>query len=485
MIGGTVNKIVNTQFKWSGMNEGSGMMRGLSAGAVAVGAAVAAAGAAIWRLADQVTQSFGAFEDMSQRTGIAASELHALSLAAEQTSSDFDAIVTGLRRMPSFLEDARNGMASATATMDALGVSVSDFEGLSPEDSFFRMVDALGTMEDETRRAALAQDVFGRGAMALIPLIEEGSGGLRDFATEARRTGMVLDDDAYAAADRFQDALSRMQAQMQAALMEGIEPMLPELQATAETLMGIAVEAIPQMISMMSAAMPTIEAFGGLIGRTAEGWTMLMQMGQNWDPLSGNFGIGMGGVVDAQAAGMTTDAQMISREAYRAALGRDRLAIEQEIADKQAEAAASLQIQADILGGGSGGGGGGGGGDSIIDIERQRDELIAHRMQLLEKAQNLEAEQAQAAADALQAEMDAQAALEQAEYDARMERMQMYADYTTQVMSAAWDSAFGNARQGFGDMLKDMAAQLAKSAVLGFLRKSIFGGLTGGAGFFF
>lgn len=37
---------------------------------------------------------------------------------------------------------------------------------------------------------------------------------------------------------------------------------------------------------------------------------------------------------------------------------------------------------------------------------------------------------------------------------------------------------------GFGDMLKAMAADLAKSAVLGFLRKSIFGGLTGGAGFF-
>ena len=180
MLGGTVNKIINTQFKWSGAEQGMTNMQNLSVSAAAIGAAVAAAGMALWRLAEQTTEAFGAFEDMSQRTGIAASELHALSLAAEQTSSDFDAIVTGLRRMPSFLEDARNGMASATRTMDALGVSVADFEGLSPEDSFFRMVDALGTMEDETRRAALAQDVFGRGAMALIPLIEEvlAAGGL-------------------------------------------------------------------------------------------------------------------------------------------------------------------------------------------------------------------------------------------------------------------------------------------------------------------
>jgi len=482
MLGGTVNKIINTQFKWSGAEQGMTNMQKLSVSAAAIGAAVAAAGMALWRLAEQTTEAFGAFEDMSQRTGIAASELHALSLAAEQTSSDFDAIVTGLRRMPSFLEDARNGMASATTTMDALGVSVADFEGLSPEDSFFRMVDALGTMEDETRRAALAQDVFGRGAMALIPLIEEGSGGLRDFAREARRTGMVLDDEAYAAADRFQDALARMQAQMQAALMEGIEPLLPELQAMAESIVTIASEGIPLLIQAAGELAPMLDFIADKALRVAENM-INMQTNIDWliDQITGSDR-----TVQRLAAGMTIDPGLMSREEYRIALGRDRLAIEQEIADKQAEAAASLQAEADILGSGGGGRGrGGGGGDTILDAERARNELLHHRMQILEKQQNLEERQAAAVAEALQARIDEKKAMQQAEYDAQLERLQNYADLTTQIMGAAWDSAFGNARQGFSDMLKDMAADLAKSAVLGFLRKSIFGASTGGLGFFF
>jgi len=482
MLGGTVNKIINTQFKWSGAEQGMTNMQKLSVSAAAIGAAVAAAGMALWRLAEQTTEAFGAFEDMSQRTGIAASELHALSLAAEQTSSDFDAIVTGLRRMPSFLEDARNGMASATTTMDALGVSVADFEGLSPEDSFFRMVDALGTMEDETRRAALAQDVFGRGAMALIPLIEEGSGGLRDFAREARRTGMVLDDEAYAAADRFQDALARMQAQMQAALMEGIEPLLPELQAMAESIVTIASEGIPLLIQAAGELAPMLDFIAEKALRIAENM-INMQTNIDWliDQITGSDR-----TVQRLAAGMTIDPGLMSREEYRVFLGRDRLAIEQEIADKQAEAAASLQAEADILGSGGGGGGGGGGGrDTILDAERARNELLHHRMQILEKQQNLEERQAAAVAEALQARIDEKKAMQQAEYDAQLERLQNYADLTTQIMGAAWDSAFGNARQGFSDMLKDMAADLAKSAVLGFLRKSIFGASTGGLGFFF
>jgi acyl-CoA synthetase (NDP forming) len=106
-------------------------------------------------------------------------------------------------------------------------------------------------------------------------------------------------------------------------------------------------------------------------------------------------------------------------------------------------------------------------------------------MQILEKQQNLEERQAAAVAEALQARIDEKKAMQQAEYDAQLEQTQAYADMTTQIMGAAWDSAFGNARQGFSDMLKDMAADLAKSAVLGFLRKSIFGASTGGLGFFF
>jgi hypothetical protein len=481
MLGGQVDKVVNTTFKWSGMVQGATGMQKLSLGATAVGAAVVAAGAALFRLADVTTRTFAQFEDMSERTGILASDLHALSIAAEQSGSDFEAITTGLRRMPSFLDDASQGMSTAATTMDRLGLSVESLQGLSIEDQFYTMVDALGAVQDESTRAALAQDVFGRGSMALVPLLEEGSDSLRGFADEARATGLVLGEDAYEAADKFQDAIALMKVQMQSALMDGIQPMLPQLQETAERLMDIASEAIPQMLEVMTTALPIIQRFAEWIGKVAEGWTLIAQMGENWDPTRGQFGISMEGVYSAEAAGMTTDPQMISREEYRVALGRSRVAIEEELAEKQADYAASLAEEADVIAGS----GGGAADTSILDAERERNDLLDQRMQLLEKQRSLEDEKAAMAAEAAQAAADRLAETEQIEYDARLERLQNYADMTTQVMGMAWDSLFSDTRQSFGDMLKDMMMDLAKSGLINLIKKGLFGGATGGLGFLF
>jgi hypothetical protein len=121
----------------------------------------------------------------------------------------------------------------------------------------------------------------------------------------------------------------------------------------------------------------------------------------------------------------------------------------------------------------------------MLDAEQARNELLDHRMQLLEKQQNLEEEQAAAAAEAAQAWADRIKEKETAEYEARLERLQSYADMTTQVMGMAWDSLFSNTRASFGDMLKDMVADLVKSGLLNLLRKGIMGGATGGLGFLF
>ncbi len=106
-------------------------------------------------------------------------------------------------------------------------------------------------------------------------------------------------------------------------------------------------------------------------------------------------------------------------------------------------------------------------------------------MQILEKQQNLEERQAAAVAEALQARIDEKKAMQQAEYDAQLEQTQAYADMTTQIMGAAWDSLFSDTRQSFGDMLKDMMADMLKSGFLNLIRKGILGGASGGLGFFF
>lgn len=480
MLGGGVqNKIVNTTFRWAGLGDGQSAMNKTALAVTAVAAAAAAAGVAIWRLADRTTAAFAPFQDLSDRTGVAASQMHALSIAANEAGIDMDAITMAFRRVPSVIADADAGMATAVRSLDAIGVSAQDLAGLSIEDQFYRMADGLNTVDDASTRAAIAQDLFGRSGANLLPLIAQGGDALRGMADEGSRLGTVLSDEAYAAADQFQDAIFRMNSQGQAMIMEALIPMLPQLEAMAQELMVVAAEAIPQLIASLGSLLPALQRVADLIILITDGWSKIATLGRGWDPLSGDFRIaaptisqfnGIGGISDMlpqmQMLDMTVTALRSQSEA----------------------AAVAFSDMEDSVSAMSGGGGGGGGGGSPVEVmlknAERHNELLDMRNQILEKTQAYEeriaAAQTEADEAAAQAALDAQ----QAALDAQMERLQTYADYTTQVMGFAWDSAFGNARQGFGEMLKDMAADLAKSAVLGFLRKTIFGGLTGGAGFF-
>lgn len=503
MLGGQVNKIVNTTFKWSGAAQGQTAMSNLAGGAALVATAAVAAGAALWRLSDKTTQVYGQFYDLSQRTGIAASQLHAMSIAAEQDGVGLDSITMAMRRLPSAIDDLNNGLATSVRSFDAIGLSAADLEGLSIEDQFYRVSDALIQVQDESQRAAIAQDLFGRSGMNLLPFLQRGSAGMRALADDARETGMVVGDDLYEAADQFQDQLIELKARMQGLTMEAIGPMLPRLEALAERVADIAVDSFPDLLRVMEAAVPVLDGVAWSIERIVGGldgiawaWGQASE-GMDWFVQFAGAAVMPGmGIGETPAASAVT----LSQEQGMALLGgitpaSNRTTLEstlgyasgtspfrEDVTGVQAEldaARASADLLTSSLGGTAAVE------EVMLKNAERHNELIEQRTRIMEQMARIEAEKQ--AAD-IEAEVTLQEKLNksrQAALDAQLEQTQAYADMTTQIMGMAWDSMFSKTRASFGEMLRDMAAELAKSAVLGFLRKSIFGAGTGGLGFFF
>ena len=152
-------------------------------------------------------------DKMSQRTGVAASSLAELGFAAEQSGTDLGAIEKAIRRGQKNLLDLERGLTTTTHAFNALGLSLSDLQGLSPEDQFTLIADRLGEVEDVSRRAALAQEVFGRGAgTALLPLLGQAD-ALRQ---EARDLGIIPADEEIAKAAKVTDAINRVKRSIQA-----------------------------------------------------------------------------------------------------------------------------------------------------------------------------------------------------------------------------------------------------------------------------
>ncbi|MBY9021945.1 MAG: phage tail tape measure protein, partial [Candidatus Lokiarchaeota archaeon] len=106
--------------------------------------------------------------------------------------------------------DAEQGLATASDALDALGVSSEELEGKSPEQQFKILSSALADVDDASRKAALAQDIFGRAGTGMLPMLAEGSEGIAAMRKEAQELGIVFDQEAADSAAKFNDDMDRL-----------------------------------------------------------------------------------------------------------------------------------------------------------------------------------------------------------------------------------------------------------------------------------
>jgi TP901 family phage tail tape measure protein len=149
-----------------------------------------------------------AIHKMAARTGIGAAALSEMGFAAERSGTDLATLEKGIRRMQRNIVDAQRGLSTAVDAFDMLGLSAEELERLSPEDQFALLAERISQIEDPTKRAAVAQMVFGRAGAELIPLLNEGAAGMDRLRKKARELGITMSDDDAKAAAKLTDALS-------------------------------------------------------------------------------------------------------------------------------------------------------------------------------------------------------------------------------------------------------------------------------------
>ena len=149
---------------------------------------------------------------LSIQTGVSVQRLQELDYATGLLDVSLETISGAMSRNT-------KAMAAGKGAYDKLGVSVRDANGelRDSETVFFETLDALGKIENETERDAVAMELFGKSARELNPLIEAGSEELKALAQEAHEAGYVMTDDAIGALNDGQDALDRFGKSAEAA----------------------------------------------------------------------------------------------------------------------------------------------------------------------------------------------------------------------------------------------------------------------------
>lgn len=183
----------------------------------AVGAAAVAAGvlegikkiAEAYREAVEEAQKYAdEVLTVSTQYGIAADDLQAYYYAAELVDVSVETMTQSMAKNVKSMGSAQDGAKKQTEAYEELGVSIENADGTlrDAEDVYWEVIDALGKMDNETQKDVIAQDLLGRSAMQLNPLIEAGSEAMQAYAQKAQETGNILSDDVLSALGALDDA---------------------------------------------------------------------------------------------------------------------------------------------------------------------------------------------------------------------------------------------------------------------------------------
>ena len=148
---------------------------------------------------------------MSNVLGIAVKDLQTLKLASNIGGVEFETFAKGVKRLTDNFGDFLNGTGEATATFQALGISVTEANKLSGDQMAILglIADKLSLVENKTLKLKYATEIFGGRASDLINVLDGGSEALQGFALESERFGS-LNQQQVKAVENFNDSVTRL-----------------------------------------------------------------------------------------------------------------------------------------------------------------------------------------------------------------------------------------------------------------------------------
>lgn len=157
-----------------------------------------------------------AVQKMSIRTGLSTEAVSELGFAAEQSGSDLPILEKGIIGMQKALDAARAGSGPAAEALARLGLTADELLGMSTEEQFKILAEAISQLENPASKATTAMDLFGKSGQKLIPFLDEGRDGIQALQDEAKGLGLSISQDEADSAAELNDALNRLTRSLKA-----------------------------------------------------------------------------------------------------------------------------------------------------------------------------------------------------------------------------------------------------------------------------
>lgn len=186
---------------------------------------------------------------MSNVTGFSVEELQKLQYASSFIDVSYETMTGSIQKLT-------KNMANGSDAFEKLGVVIHNSDGSmrNAKDVWYDAIKALGGIQNETERDAVSMELFGKSAMDMAGIVDDGGEALISLGEDAESTGNILSGEAVESAVAFNDQIDELKAKASQAFLEAGASLAETLVPALEKL----VEVVTQVLSW----------FGNLDGST-------------------------------------------------------------------------------------------------------------------------------------------------------------------------------------------------------------------------
>lgn len=259
------DSISKTDEKASGL--GNTLAKGIktvAAWGTAIASAAIVAGTAIYSSATSAAAAADNIDKMSQKIGISREAYQELDFICSQSGMSVDTLQNGVKSLTAAMDGARDGTASNVEQFERLGVAVTNADGSfrSQEEVLFDTLTALQGVSDQTEKARLATELFGKSGTELMPLLNGEAGSIEEMKQQAHDLGLVLSDELIDNGVNLTDSLDQTKRAFQSIAINLGSSFMPIVEQISDYIQ----EFIPTINDMITELSPTLTSlFEGMI----------------------------------------------------------------------------------------------------------------------------------------------------------------------------------------------------------------------------
>lgn len=315
-VGNVSLKAASEQVRQVGQSlESAGQqMQGLSMAAAAV---VASLGLISYKAGENADE----LNTLSKVYSISTGDLQKYKATADLVDVSVETIAKSHTKLEKSMYSAQDGSGSMAEAFDKLGVSVTDADGnLRDSDEVWQdTIKALGEVENETERDALAMQLMGKSAAELNPLIEDGGETYKNVAETMEKYGLdFVDQETLDKANEFNDELDTMKmigsvaiaqvgSQLAAYLAPALEKVVGLIGSLAQWLSSLSPEVLT-VIGIVAGVVAAIAPVLIIVGKLAMAISSIMSLastlGVTIGAIAGPIGIAIAAIAAIIAIGV-------------------------------------------------------------------------------------------------------------------------------------------------------------------------------------